>query len=56
MEGSDIESDKCKIKISAVENEKIYDISEQVFTISKLSKLKRFLIQQIIKNIMRKKI
>tara|TARA_A100001015_G_scaffold321663_1_gene453832 strand:+ start:5617 stop:8082 length:2466 start_codon:yes stop_codon:yes gene_type:complete len=36
----DIESDKCKIKIIAVENEKIYDISEQVFTISKLSKLK----------------
>ena len=36
----DLESDKCKIKISAVENEKIYDISEQVFTISKLSKLK----------------
>ena len=36
----DIESDQCKIKISAVENEKIYDFSEQVFTISKLSKLK----------------
>ena len=35
-----IESDKCKIKIIAVENENIYDISEQVFTISKLSKLK----------------
>ena len=35
-----IESEKCKIKIIAVENEKIYDISEQVFTISKLSKLK----------------
>ena len=36
----DIESDQCKIKIIAVENEKIYDVSEQVFTISKLSKLK----------------
>ena len=36
----EIESDKCKIKIIAVENEKIYDSSEQVFTVSKLSKLK----------------
>ncbi len=35
-----IESEDCKIKIVAVENENIYDISEQVFTISKLSKLK----------------
>ena len=36
----EIESDKCKIKIIAIENEKIYDISEQAFTVSKLSKLK----------------
>jgi hypothetical protein len=35
-----IESENCKIKIIAVENESIYDISEQIFTISKLSKLK----------------
>ena len=35
-----IESENCKIKIIAVENENIYDISEQIFTISKLSKLK----------------
>ena len=36
----DIESENCKIKIIAVENENIYDISEQAFTISRLSKLK----------------
>ncbi len=35
-----IESENCKIKIVAIENENIYDISEQNFTISKLSKLK----------------
>jgi len=35
-----IESENSKIKIVAVENENIYDISEQTFTISKLSKLK----------------
>lgn len=35
-----IESENCKIKIIAVENESIYDISEQSFTISKLKKLK----------------
>ena len=35
-----IESEDCKIKIVAVENENIYDVSEQKFTISKLSKLK----------------
>ena len=35
-----IESENCKIKIVAVENKNIYDISEQSFTISKTSKLK----------------
>lgn len=35
-----IESENCKFKIVAVENENIYDVSEQIFTISKLSKLK----------------
>ena len=35
-----IESEDCKIKIMAVENQNIYDISEQVFSISKISKLK----------------